>query len=99
MRRARASLPSRARATRSRSRARSPRRWPASLRVLFGEGAGGFLVSGANSALDALAREVHVLRLGTVGGRTLRVALAGSEVSVQLHELRGAHAAIAELFA
>ena len=40
-----------------------------------------------------------MLRLGTVGGRALRIALAGSEVSVQLHELRGAHAAMAELFA
>jgi phosphoribosylformylglycinamidine synthase subunit PurL len=45
--------------------------------ALFGEGPGGFLVSGAPPAIRALAERVPVRTLGTVGGEELRIELAG----------------------
>jgi hypothetical protein len=39
--------------------------------ALFGEGTGGFVVSGTAPALHALAAHVRVLELGTVGGEGL----------------------------
>jgi phosphoribosylformylglycinamidine synthase II len=44
--------------------------------ALFGEGSGGFLVSGAPQAIEALSAHVPVQRLGTVGGERLTVELA-----------------------
>jgi phosphoribosylformylglycinamidine synthase II len=70
---------------------------------LFGEGAGGFLLSGAPGALGALAG-TPLVRLGTVGGEQLRIACtapaSGAEATVvlTLAELADAHAALAELF-
>ena len=43
--------------------------------ALFGEGPGGFVVSGPADALDRLAEETDVLRLGTVGGAALTIEL------------------------
>jgi phosphoribosylformylglycinamidine (FGAM) synthase-like enzyme len=62
---------------------------------LFGEGAGGFVVSGPRAALEALpgARVV-----GEVRGEALAVRAGGDELSVSLAELRGAHAALERLF-
>ncbi|HEX3911355.1 MAG TPA: phosphoribosylformylglycinamidine synthase subunit PurL [Solirubrobacteraceae bacterium] len=63
--------------------------------ALFGEGPGGFLVSGSLDALDALDGRVAVRRLGTVGGETLRIA---GLLETSLAELDRAHGALAELF-
>jgi phosphoribosylformylglycinamidine synthase len=66
---------------------------------LFGEGPGGFVVSGPRAALDALAERTPVAPLGEVGGEALVLRLAGgAELAVALDELRGAHAALERLF-
>jgi phosphoribosylformylglycinamidine synthase len=72
----------------------------AGIRVaLFGEGAGGFVVSGGEQALRALRERTRVRAIGTVGGDALRIALPGeATVSVTLAELKQAHGALAELF-
>ncbi len=80
--------------------------------ALFGEGAGGFVVSAPGDALDRLAERVPLRRLGTVGGDSLSLSLeAGAggaaadgadgrpaTVAVSLDELTQAHASLAELF-
>jgi phosphoribosylformylglycinamidine synthase subunit PurL len=68
------------------------------LQALFGEGPGGFVVSGGAQALQALAGRACVLALGTVGGDELRLAAGGWQLRVSLDELRTSHAALAELF-
>jgi phosphoribosylformylglycinamidine synthase subunit PurL len=65
---------------------------------LFGERPGGFVVSGAREALDALAERVPLDVLGTVGGDALRLAIGGESLSWRLAELREAHAALARFF-
>jgi phosphoribosylformylglycinamidine synthase II len=67
--------------------------------ALFGEGPGGFLVSGTPGGVRALGRRTPVRVLGTVGGHTLRIAHGGERVEVALDELAEAHGALAELFA
>jgi phosphoribosylformylglycinamidine synthase II len=62
---------------------------------LFGEGAGGFVVSGSEDALRALGDRIPVEVIGTVEGKALRVA--GFEA--RLDELRAAHGSLAALFA
>jgi phosphoribosylformylglycinamidine synthase len=69
---------------------------PASPAVeLFGEGPGGFLVSGSEQALSALGERVPVSPIGTVGGDTLAIELAGEAGAVSLEasleELSSAH--------
>ena len=61
---------------------------------LFGEGPGGFVVSGPRAALDDLG----ALVVGTVGGDALSVTAGGAALSVDLGELRTAHGALATLF-
>jgi phosphoribosylformylglycinamidine synthase subunit PurL len=71
---------------------------PASTHVeeaLFGEGAGSFVVSGSGAALQALAGQVRVTRLGVVGGDRLEIA---EQVSLALAELEEAHLALKKLF-
>ena len=65
---------------------------------LFGEGPGGFVVSGPREALDELAARVPLDIFGEVGGDALAVRIARSEISVPLAELRGAHAELERLF-
>jgi phosphoribosylformylglycinamidine synthase subunit PurL len=65
---------------------------------LFGEGPGGFVVSGSRDALDALAADVPLAVIGTVGGDALEVTIAGEGFSASLEDLRSAHAALAPLF-
>jgi phosphoribosylformylglycinamidine synthase len=72
--------------------------------ALFGEGPGGFVVSGTSDALDALGEQVAVVRLGTVGGEALTLAFdgddsAGGPIALSLEQLAQAHASLAELFA
>jgi phosphoribosylformylglycinamidine (FGAM) synthase-like enzyme len=74
---------------------------PVSARVtaaLFGEGAGGFLVSGAEEVLSGLAERTAVRRIGTVGGDALRIDLGDGSLSATLEELNNAHASLRELF-
>jgi phosphoribosylformylglycinamidine synthase subunit PurL len=69
--------------------------------ALFGEGAGGFLVSGPAGALGELAGAgVPVAVIGTVGGRALTIFDAGGEgvLAVTLDEMAGAHGRLGELF-
>ncbi|HEX5146912.1 MAG TPA: phosphoribosylformylglycinamidine synthase subunit PurL [Conexibacter sp.] len=59
------------------------------LETLFGEGPGGFVLSGSRPALAALAREVQVTFVGEVTGDALVVSLDdGAELSWPLAELR-----------
>ncbi|MFZ1927253.1 MAG: phosphoribosylformylglycinamidine synthase subunit PurL [Solirubrobacteraceae bacterium] len=71
---------------------------------LFGEGSGGFVVSGGEDALRALGSSVPVRILGSVGGDVLQIAFlaragGASPISLTLAELSEAHGALAELFA
>jgi phosphoribosylformylglycinamidine synthase subunit PurL len=69
------------------------------LTTLFGEGPGGFIVSGAEQDLRELRERVPVSIIGTVGGDALQIALPGEgTVSATLAELQEAHGALAELF-
>ncbi len=65
------------------------------LASLFGEGPGGFVVSGPKSALEELGRQTPVRILGSVGGESLRID-PGLELT--LAELREAHRALEALF-
>jgi phosphoribosylformylglycinamidine synthase II len=72
--------------------------------ALFGEGPGGFLVSGTSESLNALGEQIAVRRLGTVGGESLRLSFdardrAGGPIALSLQQLAQAHASMAELFA
>ncbi|HEY3960151.1 MAG TPA: phosphoribosylformylglycinamidine synthase subunit PurL [Solirubrobacteraceae bacterium] len=66
--------------------------------VLYGEGSGGFVVSGAEEVLSGLAERTAVRRIGTVGGDTLRIELAGETLAATLAELAEAHSALGALF-
>jgi phosphoribosylformylglycinamidine synthase len=66
---------------------------------LFGEGPGGFVVSGDEDALRALGERTPVRTIGAVGGDALRISLpAEATLSTTLTELKDAHGALAELF-
>jgi phosphoribosylformylglycinamidine synthase subunit PurL len=70
---------------------------------LFGEGPGGFLVSGSEQSLRELAAHgggVRLVLIGTVGGDALEIALgtAAGALAIELADLAGAHAALRELF-
>ncbi len=53
--------------------------------ALFGEGSGGFVVSGERERLEALAGEgVEVLYLGKVGGDTIEIAAGDRSLTVDL---------------
>jgi phosphoribosylformylglycinamidine synthase subunit PurL len=67
--------------------------------TLFGERAGGFVVSGPREALEQLgASGVPVDVFGTVGGEHLEIAIASLGERWSLAELRDASAALAPLF-
>jgi phosphoribosylformylglycinamidine synthase subunit PurL len=68
------------------------------LRALFGEGPGGFIVSGSEAALRDLAGHTPVFVLGAVGGQQLSIAVAETRIELELEALREAHAALAGLF-
>jgi phosphoribosylformylglycinamidine synthase II len=65
---------------------------------LFGEGPGGFVVSGFRDRLATLAEQVPLELLGTVEGDALRIAVFADTLSATLAELTNAHGALAELF-
>jgi phosphoribosylformylglycinamidine synthase II len=61
------------------------------LETLFGEGAGGFVLSGSRPALAALAREINLTFVGEVRGAELTFTLDGdTALSWPLAELRAA---------
>jgi phosphoribosylformylglycinamidine synthase len=67
--------------------------------ALFGEGPGGFLVSGEAAALEELATRAPLRRLGTVGGDSLAIEAAGEgAILASLEDLSRAHGKLAELF-
>ncbi len=70
--------------------------------ALFGEGPGGFLVSGEAGALRALGQRVPVVSIGRVGDDVLSIveagATAGTMLTLTLEELAAAHASLAQLF-
>ena len=79
---------------------------PASAHVtaaLFGEGSGGFVVSGAAEALRELGERAPLRVIGRVGEDVLNIvgtgAGAGSMLTLTLAELAGAHARLGEFFA
>jgi phosphoribosylformylglycinamidine synthase subunit PurL len=69
------------------------------LNVLFGEGAGGFIVSGVDSALRELAARTPLRIIGSVGGDLLEIGIGDAHIDLELERLREAHAALAALFA
>jgi phosphoribosylformylglycinamidine synthase subunit PurL len=55
--------------------------------ALFGEGLGGFLISGERERLEALAGDgVSVLHLGTVGGEQIEVAAGDRSLTISLSD-------------
>jgi phosphoribosylformylglycinamidine synthase subunit PurL len=71
--------------------------------ALFGEGSGGFIVSGREDVLPSLAASTPVRILGSVGGESLQVECltyaGGERIELPLADLARAHGALAELFA
>jgi phosphoribosylformylglycinamidine (FGAM) synthase-like enzyme len=69
--------------------------------ALFGEGSGGFVVSGGKDELRTLGARASVRIVGSVGGEALRIDVNpdGESIELRLDELARAHGALAELFA
>jgi phosphoribosylformylglycinamidine synthase subunit PurL len=66
---------------------------------LFGEGAGGFLISGTANGVSSLGRRTFVRIIGKVMGDSLRIAIDGERrLLSSLEELSTAHQALALLF-
>jgi phosphoribosylformylglycinamidine synthase II len=61
------------------------------LAELFGEGPGGFLVSGAADVLEGFIAVTRVIMLGQVGGDRLEVEAAGASLEFPLDRLRAAY--------
>jgi phosphoribosylformylglycinamidine synthase len=78
---------------------------PASAATLFGEGSGGFVVSGAEDALRALGAATPVRIFGSVvGDDVLQIecsphTLDGMAIELTLAEMADAHSALGRLFA
>ncbi len=70
--------------------------------ALFGEGPGGFVVSGEADALRALGERVRVRMLGRVGDDVLSIveagAGAGTMIALTLGDLAAAHSRLGQLF-
>jgi phosphoribosylformylglycinamidine synthase II len=65
---------------------------------LFGEGPGGFVVSGSLEEFAQLAAHAPLEVLGTVGADTLSISIAGETTGITRKDLAEAHGALAELF-
>jgi phosphoribosylformylglycinamidine synthase II len=68
------------------------------LRALFGEAPGGFIVTGRDSDLRALAGSVELEIVGSVSGNQLTIAAGDAHIELPLDTLREAHAALSALF-
>jgi len=66
--------------------------------ALFGEGPGGFLVSGTPNGVSSLGRRTPTRVIGTAGGSSLQITTGDLTLSATLSELAEAHGALAELF-
>jgi phosphoribosylformylglycinamidine synthase len=70
--------------------------------ALFGEGPGGFIVSGSAESLKTLGERVPVVSIGRVGDDLLSIveagAGAGTMLTLALEELIDAHSSLAKLF-
>ena len=82
----------------------SPGVWwpvPSAMTALFGEGPGGFVISGSEGTLRALGAHVPVRLIGTVGGEELSIEVGGERaVEIAVEALALAHAGgLAEYFA
>jgi phosphoribosylformylglycinamidine synthase subunit PurL len=65
--------------------------------ALFGEGVGGFLLSGERASLEGLAAPgVTVFHLGTVGGEAIEIAAGDRSLTVTLGAAEGAWRSLAE---
>ena len=60
--------------------------------ALFGEGSGGFLLSGERPALEELGATV----LGKVGGKTIEIAAGDRSVTLGLESAEGAWRSLGE---
>jgi phosphoribosylformylglycinamidine synthase len=60
------------------------------LTALFGEGPGGFVLSGSEEALAPFGTAARVI--GTVGGDRLRIRTGEAQVDLAVDDLHGAHA-------
>jgi len=69
------------------------------LQTLFGEGAGGFVVSGEEPRLGELAGAVDVRLIGAAGGEQLRIERRGELIAVALSELVAAREALGRVIA
>ena len=65
---------------------------------LFGEGPGGFVVSGHPGALARLAERIPLDVFGAVGGDGLRISIGCEAIDASLGELREAHGSLARFF-
>jgi phosphoribosylformylglycinamidine synthase II len=64
--------------------------------ALFGEGVGGFLISGERAKLDSLADDgVAVLHLGSVGGEAIEIAAGDRSVTIALTDAERAWRSLA----
>jgi phosphoribosylformylglycinamidine synthase len=61
------------------------------LEFLFGEGPGGFVLSGPRGTFEEMAKRISVTVFGEVGGGALVFALDEGELAVPLDRLRAAH--------
>ncbi len=68
-----------------------------SLQALFGEGSGGFIVSGEQCEIEELGARIPLALLGAVGGSTLRIAHRQHVIELSLAQLQEAHGALREL--
>ena len=68
------------------------------LRALFGEAPGGFVVTGRESDLRALASSVELHIVGSVSGNQLTIAAGDAHIECSLESLRDAHGALGALF-
>jgi phosphoribosylformylglycinamidine synthase len=71
---------------------------PAPWHALFGEGSGGFVVSGAEEPLRSLATQTKAVVIGTVGGDALSISAGGSRVETTIEQMAAASASLRALF-
>jgi phosphoribosylformylglycinamidine synthase II len=68
------------------------------LRALFGEAPGGFVVTGDDSELRALAEHIQLQIVGSVSGNQLTIVAGEARIELSLELLRDAHGALGALF-
>ncbi len=70
----------------------------AALTALFGEGPGGWVVSGEVGALHALRERVAVRHLGEVGGKRLQITVGPERLAWDIAQMTAANETLASLF-